>query len=211
MLHRTCRVPVHFITQPPQGNRRLGTPSKIEWKSRVAQDQGNQCMAGCACTCAGLKYFGLLRPGHATYVIDLYSYLLGLLAMIKCSICSYQCDNWYVSNWRLACHINFSLGRCPLELAQGPSRVALAWHKAGSSTPFGVTMTFSWTWLHKFLFALVEAFRKMLCVACVRLGMLSCVGSDWISWLVWRALYWPRLATHSDQHERAWETQAETT
>ena len=32
------------------------------------------------------------------------SYLLGLLAMIKCSICSYQCDNWYVSNWRLASH-----------------------------------------------------------------------------------------------------------
>ena len=21
--------------------------------------------------------------------------------MIKCSICTYQCDNWYVSNWRL--------------------------------------------------------------------------------------------------------------
>ena len=37
-------------------------------------------------------------------------YLLGLLAMIKCSICSYQCDNWYVSNWRLACHIYFSMG-----------------------------------------------------------------------------------------------------
>ena len=52
-------------------------------------------------------------------------YLLGLLAMIKCSICSYQCDNWYVSNWRLACHINLSLGRCPVELAQGPSCVAL--------------------------------------------------------------------------------------
>ena len=68
-----------------------------------------------------------------------YTYLLGLLAMIKCSICSYQCDNWYVSNWRLACHMNFSLGRCLLELAQKPSRVALAWHEAGSSTPFGVT------------------------------------------------------------------------
>ena len=27
--------------------------------------------------------------------------------MIKCSICSYQCDNWYVSNWRLACHFTF--------------------------------------------------------------------------------------------------------
>lgn len=66
-------------------------------------------------------------------------YLLGLLAMIKCSICSYQCDNWYVSNWRLACHIYFSLGRRSLELAQSPSCVALAWHLAGRSTPFGVT------------------------------------------------------------------------
>ena len=71
------------------------------------------------------------------------SYLLGLLAMIKCSICSYQCDNWYVSNWRLACHINFYMGRCFLELAQKPSSVALAWHLARSSTPFGVTMSFS--------------------------------------------------------------------
>ena len=34
----------------------------------------------------------------------------------------------------------FSLGRSSLELAQGPSRVALAWHDAGSSTPFGVTI-----------------------------------------------------------------------
>ena len=33
----------------------------------------------------------------------------------------------------------FFLGKCPLELAQGPSRVALAWHKARGSTPFGVT------------------------------------------------------------------------
>ena len=67
------------------------------------------------------------------------AYFLGLLAMIKCSICSYQCDNWYVSNWRLACHINFYMGKFPLELAQGFSRVALAWHKAGGCTPFGVT------------------------------------------------------------------------
>ena len=71
--------------------------------------------------------------------VHVQTYLLGLLAMIKCSICSYQCDNWYVSNWRLACHIYFSLGKCALELAQGPSRVALAWHIAGGSSPFGVT------------------------------------------------------------------------
>ena len=44
-----------------------------------------------------------------------------------------------MSQLGLACHIYFSPGRCPLELAQGPSRVALAWHNAGSSTPFGVT------------------------------------------------------------------------
>lgn len=36
--------------------------------------------------------------------------------------------------------MNFCLGRCLLELAQEPSRVALALHKAGSSTPFGVTV-----------------------------------------------------------------------
>ena len=55
--------------------------------------------------------------------------------MIKCSICSYQCDNWYDSNWGLACHIYFSLGRGSLELAQTLLCVALAWHTAGSSTP----------------------------------------------------------------------------
>ena len=48
-----------------------------------------------------------------------HAYLLGLLAMIKCSICSYQCDNWYSSNRKIACHANFSLGRLFLELARG--------------------------------------------------------------------------------------------
>ena len=55
--------------------------------------------------------------------------------MIKCSICSYQCDNWYISNWGFACHAYFSLGRGSLELAQTLLRVALAWHNVGSSTP----------------------------------------------------------------------------
>lgn len=46
------------------------------------------------------------------------SYLLGLLAMIKCSICSYQCDNWYASDCWLLCHNNFLWGwRCSV-LAQ---------------------------------------------------------------------------------------------
>ena len=36
--------------------------------------------------------------------------------------------------------MNFSLGRRLFELAQEPSRVALALHEAGSSTPLGVTV-----------------------------------------------------------------------
>ena len=35
--------------------------------------------------------------------------------------------------------MNFSSGRLSPELAQTVSRVALAWHNAGGSTPFGVT------------------------------------------------------------------------
>ena len=54
------------------------------------------------------------------------SYLLGLLAMIKCSICSYQCDNWYVSNWRLACHLIFNRGGSCLGLPSTPQM--LPWH-----------------------------------------------------------------------------------
>ena len=46
-----------------------------------------------------------------------------------------------MSQLGLACHNNFSVGRCPLELAQGLSGVALAWHDAGGSAPFGVTMS----------------------------------------------------------------------
>ena len=37
----------------------------------------------------------------------------------------------------------FSWVRCPFELAQRLLRVALALHKAGSSTPFGVTSSFA--------------------------------------------------------------------
>ena len=48
----------------------------------------------------------------------------------------------------------FLLGRCPLELAQRPSRVALAPHNAGRSAPFGVTKHFfplppQWHHLHQ--------------------------------------------------------------
>jgi len=84
-------------------------------------------------------YTNAILMATQSFLVYNRSYLLGLLAMIKCSICSYQCDNWYVSNWKLACHINFFWGGVLLSLLKGPSSVALAWHKAGSSTPFGVT------------------------------------------------------------------------
>ena len=89
----------------------------------------------CICKTHGLHMY----PAFPKCQVQAVTYLLGLLAMIKCSICSYQCDNWYVSNWRLACHMNFWSGQCDLELAQVPARVALAWHLAGRSTPSGVT------------------------------------------------------------------------
>ena len=68
-----------------------------------------------------------------------HSYLLGLLAMIKCSICSYQCDNWYVSNWRLACHIIFDRGGCLPGLPGAPQM--LPWHGTllWATHPHGVT------------------------------------------------------------------------
>ena len=72
------------------------------------------------------------------------SYLLGLLAMIKCSICSYQCDNWYVSNWRLACHINFSWGSVFSSLLRSLQVLHQACTLPGGSTPFGVTSH----WIH---------------------------------------------------------------
>ena len=37
-----------------------------------------------------------------------HAYLLGLLAMIKCSICSYQCENWYLKHCFSSFHINLS-------------------------------------------------------------------------------------------------------
>ena len=48
------------------------------------------------------------------------------------------CDNWCISNWRLACHMNFDwvlIGECGFELARRHSCAALAWHSARSSAP----------------------------------------------------------------------------
>ena len=41
---------------------------------------------------------------------SIVSYLLGLLAMIKCSICSYQCENWYTPMWSTLFHNIFRGG-----------------------------------------------------------------------------------------------------
>ena len=62
-----------------------------------------------------------------------FSYLLGLLAMISVVfvlISVTTCDNWYVYNWRLACHINCCWG----SVSPGPLCVALTWHWASGST-----------------------------------------------------------------------------
>ena len=111
------------------------------------------------------------------------AYLLGLLAMIKCSICSYQCDNWYVSNWKLACHINFFWGGVHLSLLKWPSSVALAWHKAGSGTPFGVTkckvIVHEWCFIGFCCHTLYLVVNRICCTSCnwrLRQTYLASVG-----------------------------------
>ena len=47
------------------------------------------------------------------------SYLLGLLAMIKCSICSYQYDNWYSSDRKISMSFNFFRAGCSLASFMG--------------------------------------------------------------------------------------------
>ena len=44
--------------------------------------------------------------------------ILAFWAMIKCPICSYQCDNWYVPNWRQA--VNVFLGPQPSKRRLNP-------------------------------------------------------------------------------------------
>ena len=114
------------------------------------------------------------------------AYLLGLLAMIKCSICSYQCDNWYVSNWRLACHINFWLGERSLELAQGPQRVALAWHFARSSTPSGVTIRKA----HRHLLLNKNLHRAISDCLCINLRLQHPHLQLLHQWWSWKAADW---------------------
>ena len=91
-----------------------------------------KCSIRCIqCTCHLQTRCGNLHTG---------AYLLGLLAMIKCSICSYQCDNWYVSNWRLACHIYFCWGSVFMSSLR--SLHVLRWHstKPVAAHPTRVTM-----------------------------------------------------------------------
>ena len=58
-----------------------------------------------------------------------FSYLLGLLAKIKCSICSYQCENWYLLYGEVLFHINFFRGlQFKRSLAELCARVASDLH-----------------------------------------------------------------------------------
>ena len=86
-------------------------------------------------------YLNVILVGNKTFLFYYRSYLLGLLAMIKCSICSYQCDNWYVSNWRLDCHIYFCWGNAVLSLLRSFHVLHQNCTLSGRSPPFGVTVS----------------------------------------------------------------------
>jgi len=82
-----------------------------------------------------------------TFRYNIFAYLLGLLAMIKCSICSYQCENWYATDWWLSFHIYFSMGGQCSRLAWACSTCRL-WHRttAECGIPSWVTTFQSTMW-----------------------------------------------------------------
>ncbi len=74
----------------------------------------------------------------------------------------------------------FFLGKCPLELAQGPSCVALAWHKARGSTPFGVTKI-SLLLLLPCFFPCLLALLLLCCCLAAALLLPCCLAASKIS------------------------------
>ena len=128
--------------------------------------------------------------------------------MIKCSICSYQCDNWYASNWRLSCHIYFCRGSVSMSLLR--SLHVLCWHctKPVAAHPTGVTMLVRGLW-RGFLQIFVTLF--LLNLECPRLVSsvlqpgwckpaatvffassctLICDMRHWAAW-IWKLLMFP--------------------
>ena len=127
------------VSQPPHSCRHTGASYDVAMGYRTMEQAMHidTIWTGCA-RCSSYQGMGITRAYSRERGLLTPAYLLGLLAMIKCSICSYQCDNWYVSNRKLACHINFSWGVRLVSLLASCSRVALAWHFAKCGAPFGV-------------------------------------------------------------------------
>ena len=108
-----------------------------EWQQKKARKKKKKQKAACPIHCMVIFSMKL----SAVICEALLVYLLGLLAMIKCSICSYQCDNWYVSNWRLDCHIYFCWGNAVLSLLRSFHVLHQNCTLSGRSPPFGVTVS----------------------------------------------------------------------
>ena len=69
-----------------------------------------------------------------------HAYLLGLLAMIKCSICSYQSDIWYTDHVSVSLSLQFFLGELGCRACTSPfSRVPTSGTLALGANPFGGT------------------------------------------------------------------------
>ena len=105
----------------------IHTIQRLTWRSE------------CSCHCMPCVFV----YASVDFSIHECAYLPGLLAMIKCSICSYQCENWYVSKLETWLSHLFLMGKCLLELAQVPSCVAPELHLFGCSPPFGVTQAWN--------------------------------------------------------------------
>lgn len=105
------------------------------------------------------------------------SYLLGLLAMIKCSICSYQCDSWYGVYWP---HFVTSMfrgeGRCPGSPGP-PSSVAPPSHSRRARCtrrPLGQRLKYC------LLAAIIDVLFRIVLVFCLCIGCR--LVADWVTY-----------------------------
>jgi len=111
-----------FRAPTRQKQRARSAAMTYDWKKQQREKPPNEKEGGAAGGNDQKPFEQNVLKGTCALPLYVYcgSYLLGLLAMIKCSICSYQCDNWYVSNWRLDCHIYFWWGGAFLSLLRSP-------------------------------------------------------------------------------------------
>ena len=91
-------MPMHWPTHVPQGSLSHFvsdvSPYPIADVAMARLSPGRcLCRHMCVCAFTSKLWQSAIGSSASDNFLSIYTYLLGLLAMIKCSICSYQCDS----------------------------------------------------------------------------------------------------------------------